>query len=230
MPRYQSGDQLGSWLLASFLNEGRNAFVWKLRDERPLVIKILKTKDPASEMYLRFRDEIAIHGRLGESRGVLPMIDSNLPDKPSHSNPAWIVFPEAEPLRKALAEASFELIAAHADHPTLVFPRYGNRVIEPELKGAFAALFVLMYFAAKAQSHSVLPAFILGLGLARSSRRHGSWRLQMLSVLSGPLSCVSRPKIIIAGFSWVYGCHSGMFISLWLGSPFLARLAKAVVN
>jgi Kef-type K+ transport system membrane component KefB len=47
------------------------------------------------------------------------------------------------------------------------FSRYGNRVIEPELKGAFAALFVLMYFAEKAQSHAVLPAFILGLGLAK---------------------------------------------------------------
>jgi Kef-type K+ transport system membrane component KefB len=52
------------------------------------------------------------------------------------------------------------------------FARYGNRVIEPELKGAFAALFVLMYFAEKAQSHAVLPAFILGLGLAKILARH----------------------------------------------------------
>lgn len=52
------------------------------------------------------------------------------------------------------------------------FARYGNRVIEPELKGAFAALFVLMYFAEKAQSHAVLPAFILGLGVAKILARH----------------------------------------------------------
>jgi Kef-type K+ transport system membrane component KefB len=46
------------------------------------------------------------------------------------------------------------------------FSRYGDRVIEPEIKGAFAALLVLMFFAERAQSHAVLPAFILGLALA----------------------------------------------------------------
>lgn len=52
------------------------------------------------------------------------------------------------------------------------FNRYGNRVIEPELKGAFAALLVLMYFGTKAQSHAVLPAFLLGLALAKTFERH----------------------------------------------------------
>ncbi|MFN2545318.1 MAG: cation:proton antiporter [Actinomycetota bacterium] len=52
------------------------------------------------------------------------------------------------------------------------FKRYGNRVIEPELKGAFAALLILMYFGAKAQSHAVLPAFLLGLALAKTFERH----------------------------------------------------------
>ena len=47
------------------------------------------------------------------------------------------------------------------------FPRYGGRVIEPEIKGAFAALLVLMYFAQRAESHAVLPAFVLGLAVAR---------------------------------------------------------------
>jgi len=46
------------------------------------------------------------------------------------------------------------------------FSRYGERVIEPEIKGAVAALLVLMFFAEKAQSHAVLPAFVLGLALA----------------------------------------------------------------
>jgi Kef-type K+ transport system membrane component KefB len=46
------------------------------------------------------------------------------------------------------------------------FTRYGERVIEPEIKGAVAALLVLMFFAEKAQSHAVLPAFLLGLALA----------------------------------------------------------------
>lgn len=52
------------------------------------------------------------------------------------------------------------------------FSRYGERVIEPEIKGAVAALLVLMFFAEKAQSHAVLPAFVLGLALARIFHEH----------------------------------------------------------
>jgi Kef-type K+ transport system membrane component KefB len=52
------------------------------------------------------------------------------------------------------------------------FARYGARVIEPEIKGAFLALFVLMWTADLAQSHAVLPAFLLGLAVADAFRRH----------------------------------------------------------
>src|SRR6266542_2182550 len=52
------------------------------------------------------------------------------------------------------------------------FRRSGDRVIEPELKGAVAALLVLMFFAERAQSHAVLPAFVLGLALAPIFHRH----------------------------------------------------------
>ena len=52
------------------------------------------------------------------------------------------------------------------------FRRYGDRVIEPEIKGAVAALLVLMFFAERAQSHAVLPAFVLGLSLAPIFHRH----------------------------------------------------------
>lgn len=52
------------------------------------------------------------------------------------------------------------------------FRRYGSRVIEPEIKGAFAALLVLMYFARLADSHAVLPAFVLGLAVSRIFAAH----------------------------------------------------------
>ena len=52
------------------------------------------------------------------------------------------------------------------------FGRYGDRVIEPEIKGAFAVLFVLMYFGALADSHAVLPAFLLGLAVAKVFDQH----------------------------------------------------------
>jgi Kef-type K+ transport system membrane component KefB len=55
------------------------------------------------------------------------------------------------------------------------FGRYGNRVIEPEIKLVFAALFLLMWLGDKAQSHAVLPAFVLGLAL---SGHYASHRLE----------------------------------------------------
>jgi len=52
------------------------------------------------------------------------------------------------------------------------FGRYGNRITEPEIKWVFAALFLLMFLGNKAQSHAVLPAFLLGLVMANSFARH----------------------------------------------------------
>jgi Kef-type K+ transport system membrane component KefB len=52
------------------------------------------------------------------------------------------------------------------------FARYGNRVIEPEIKGAFAALLLLMWLGDRASSHAVLPAFLLGLAVSRTFERH----------------------------------------------------------
>ncbi len=52
------------------------------------------------------------------------------------------------------------------------FGRYGNRVIEPEIKGAFAVLLTLMLFGELAKSHAVLPAFLLGLAVARVFHKH----------------------------------------------------------
>jgi Kef-type K+ transport system membrane component KefB len=43
------------------------------------------------------------------------------------------------------------------------FSRYGDRVIEPEIKLVFASLFLLMWLGTRANSQAALPAFVLGL-------------------------------------------------------------------
>lgn len=63
------------------------------------------------------------------------------------------------------------IVAMPRLHPWF-FRRYGSRVIEPEIKGAFAALLVLMYFGGLADSHAVLPAFVLGLAVSRVFAAH----------------------------------------------------------
>jgi Kef-type K+ transport system membrane component KefB len=78
--------------------------------------------------------------------------------------PTWWMLP--------FLAASVALVALMPRAERWFFVRYGNRVIEPELKGAFAALLLLMWLGDRAQSHAVLPAFLLGLVLARSLQRH----------------------------------------------------------
>jgi Kef-type K+ transport system membrane component KefB len=58
---------------------------------------------------------------------------------------------------------SVAVIAAAPWAAPWFYRRYGDRVIEPELKLLFLVLFVLMYFADLGMSHAILPAFALGL-------------------------------------------------------------------
>jgi Kef-type K+ transport system membrane component KefB len=52
------------------------------------------------------------------------------------------------------------------------FSRYGDRVIEPEIKLVFLCLFVLMVLADASNGHAVLPAFVLGLVMSRHYQEH----------------------------------------------------------
>jgi Kef-type K+ transport system membrane component KefB len=66
-------------------------------------------------------------------------------------------------------------VAAIALLPRLApwfFGRYGDRVIEPEIKLVFAVLFLLIVLADEADSQAVLPAFVLGLVMSRHYQQH----------------------------------------------------------
>ncbi len=52
------------------------------------------------------------------------------------------------------------------------FRRYGDRVIEPEIKLIFLCLFVLMVLASASNGQAVLPAFILGLVMSKHYQEH----------------------------------------------------------
>ncbi|MFN2469255.1 MAG: cation:proton antiporter [Gaiellaceae bacterium] len=52
------------------------------------------------------------------------------------------------------------------------FARYGDRVIEPEIKLVFVCLLGLMVLADLSHGHAVLPAFVLGLVMSRHYQEH----------------------------------------------------------
>ena len=69
---------------------------------------------------------------------------------------------------------SIVLIVALPKVAPWFFRRYGDRVIEPEIKLVFACLFVLMVLADAAKGHAVLPEFVLGLVMSRHYQAHRS--------------------------------------------------------
>jgi len=67
---------------------------------------------------------------------------------------------------------SIVLIAGLPRIAPFFFRRYGDRVIEPEVKLVFASLFLLIWLGGRAHSHAVLPAFVLGLVMSNHYVQH----------------------------------------------------------
>jgi Kef-type K+ transport system membrane component KefB len=84
------------------------------------------------------------------------------------------ISPNMSTLWFALISIAIIVVSPHVA-PRL-FRRYGERVIEPEIKLIFLILLVLMFFPQVGSSHAILPAFVLGLVL--SDLFHGNRSLQ----------------------------------------------------
>lgn len=91
-----------------------------------------------------------------------------------------------EPNFSIITLAFFSTLAALA----LVIPRfmsalvskYGNKVIEIELRSIFALLFIISFFADKAGMHAVFGAFTLGLIFASTLQKHEHILAKMRSI------------------------------------------------
>jgi Kef-type K+ transport system membrane component KefB len=111
------------------------------------------------------------------------------------------------------------------------FARYGARVIEPEIKGAFLALFMLMWTADLAKSHAVLPAFLLGLAVSDVFQRFPEEQkrfrvvafafLTPIFFLKGGLNVDVRQ---LAGGAWLLGA----FLVVKVATKFLGVLPPAL--
>jgi Kef-type K+ transport system membrane component KefB len=105
------------------------------------------------------------------------------------------------------------------------FSRYGDRVIEPEIKLVFAALFLLMWLGDRANSHAVLPAFVLGLALSSHYAEHRT----------------EQERLRVVAFAFLtpfFFMRGGMSVSLgavWanlglLGLLFLAKMVPKIAG
>src|SRR5713101_541063 len=83
-----------------------------------------------------------------------------------------ILFIQPTPYLGVFVLVSVAVIVAMIVLQRQFFDRYGDRVIEPEIRGAVFALLLLMWTADLAKSQAVLPAFLLGLAIAPIFKRH----------------------------------------------------------
>lgn len=97
------------------------------------------------------------------------------------------------------------------------FARYGNRVIEPEIKLIFACIFLLMWLGDRAHSHAVLPAFILGLVMSGHYVQHRTEQERMRVVAFAfltPFFFLKGGMNVSAGALWA---NLGVLGLLFLG-------------
>jgi hypothetical protein len=104
MALLEPGRQVGRWRVVRFIDAGGNGEVWEVANEdgARAAMKILRDSRVDSVAYRRFRREIDTLLGLGERPGVIPIIDTHLPEQPTRKDRAWYVMPLARPMQAAL--------------------------------------------------------------------------------------------------------------------------------
>jgi len=136
-----------------------------------------------------------------------------------------LIFAEGNLWTIAFVLASAGLIWLGPKFIPPLFKRFGNRVIEPEVKFLFLLLFFFIYIAKLGKSHAVLPVFVFGLALSRYFR--GNRELQR--------------KIRVIGFAMVtpfFFLKGGMNVDLrdiaanmgLLGALFAVKMAAKIAG
>ncbi len=102
--RFRKGTVIEGWTLIENLGVGGNGAAWRVRDTKG-ELRVMKLLYPGAERYERFRREVAaVNELVAAGLPALPIDYAYLPDRPSKSDPAFYVMPEAVPIRQALAD------------------------------------------------------------------------------------------------------------------------------
>lgn len=79
-----------------------------------------------------------------------------------------LIFAEFSAFTLIFAGVSIVVIFIMPKISPFIFKRYGERVIEPEIKFLFFILFLFIYVSKLGSSHAILPAFVAGLVLSKT--------------------------------------------------------------
>ena len=110
MSKKIKGKTFGDWQARKFLGEGGNGEVWLASNssEKAAIKLLTKLDDNKGEkIYARFKDEVKVVNENSDIEGLLPIIDSHLPEEIGEDTP-WYVMPVAQPVEECLDGRSFE--------------------------------------------------------------------------------------------------------------------------
>jgi hypothetical protein len=126
------------WQVIGKIADTQHSVVWEAQgdDGRQAAIKELRDKKPDRDPYLRFKDEVELHARLGPQPGVLPVLEAHVPDRPTADDPAWFAMPVAETLSDALGEAATldDVVRALASCATTLAALHEEGIFHRDLK------------------------------------------------------------------------------------------------
>jgi hypothetical protein len=98
---------VGPWTLHEQLGQGGNGTVWKAtRSDAAIALKVLNSTKIEQESYKRFVREVNFLREHQGMPGLLPLLDSHLPEQPSKADRPWLAMPIATPIAQSLAGRS----------------------------------------------------------------------------------------------------------------------------
>lgn len=105
--------RIGPWIIGECLGSGGNAKVYRATrhdTDESVALKVIFSKKADSEPYQRFVREVHFLHGLTANDGVLPLLDANIPVRPTADNRAWLAMPVAVPIRQELSGSSLETV------------------------------------------------------------------------------------------------------------------------
>ncbi|MET3689511.1 serine/threonine protein kinase [Priestia megaterium] len=135
------GKYIGGTKIVGFLGRGGNAEVFKVTDGRGnmLAMKLLKVHNGKAfeKKYSRFKDEIEVVIKHQTTiKGIIPIINSYLPNKPDLENRPWYTMPIAMPISKWMKEirTTDEIIGCIQSLSLLLDELHNNNIVHRDIK------------------------------------------------------------------------------------------------
>lgn len=133
---FSVGDQFNDWILEAPLGSGGNGDVWKAAKlgELPLAIKILRSI--TNETYERFKIETSTLEKLGNAKGIIPLIEKFIPADKSGPTP-WFAMPVATPFSEYIqGKKPQEIVADFIKLAEVVEHLHKNGISHRDIKPA----------------------------------------------------------------------------------------------